>query len=176
MPSLLRVYLEIKKMTDADDLRQSILAQVADYYRLTHADKDFVTGESRVHYAGRVYDAEELQSLVGAALDFWLTAGPVADQFERQLGQILGVREIIPVNSGSSANLVAVTALCSKQLRNGLKPRPSQRATEIVGVALHARLPMVIIINCPITTSRNARRRRQKAHSIFGNFQRPIIV
>ena len=112
----------MKKMTDADHLRQSILAQVADYYNLAHKNQDFVAGESRVHYAGRVYDAEELQSLVGAALDFWLTAGPIADQFEQKLSQILGTREIIPVNSGSSANLVAVSALCSNQLRNGLKP------------------------------------------------------
>jgi len=109
-------------MTEADRLRQSILAQVADYYEIAHKNKEFTPGESRVHYAGRVYDADELQSLVGAALDFWLTAGPVTDQFEQRLSQILGTREIIPVNSGSSANLVAVSALCSKQLRNGLKP------------------------------------------------------
>lgn len=109
-------------MSEADDLRQSILAQVADYYQVAHQNRDFVPGKSRVHYAGRVYDANELQSLVGAALDFWLTAGPVADQFEQRLGKFLGVREIIPVNSGSSANLVAVTALCSKQLRYGLRP------------------------------------------------------
>jgi len=109
-------------MTESDRLRQSILAQVADYYEIAHKNKEFVAGESRVHYAGRVYDADELQSLVGAALDFWLTAGPVADQFEQRLRQFLGTREIIPVNSGSSANLVAVSALCSKQLRNGLRP------------------------------------------------------
>ncbi len=109
-------------MTEADRLRQSILAQVADYYEIAHKNKEFTPGESRVHYAGRVYDADELQSLVGAALDFWLTAGPVTDQFEQRLSQFLGTREITPVNSGSSANLVAVSALCSKQLRNGLKP------------------------------------------------------
>ena len=120
--SVLYKQLEKEKMTEADRLRQSILAQVADYYDIAHKNKEFVAGESRVHYAGRVYDADELQSLVGAALDFWLTAGPVADQFEQRLSQILGTREIIPVNSGSSANLVAVSALCSKQLRNGLKP------------------------------------------------------
>ncbi len=109
-------------MIDADQLRQSILAQVADYYDIVHKNKTFLAGESRVQYAGRVFDACELQSLVGAALDFWLTAGPVADQFEQRLSQILGAREVIPVNSGSSANLVAVSALCSTQLRNGLRP------------------------------------------------------
>ena len=109
-------------MSKAENLRQEILAQVADYDRLTHSDKDFEAGKSRVQYAGRVYDERELQNLVGAALDFWLTAGPLADSFEQLLGEFIGVREIIPVNSGSSANLVAVSALCSERLRNGLRP------------------------------------------------------
>lgn len=109
-------------MSKVESLRQEILAHVADYYRLKHADKSFEAGKSRVHYAGRVYDEHELQNLVDAALDFWLTAGPIADAFEKALGEFLGVREIIPVNSGSSANLVALSALCSERLRNGLKP------------------------------------------------------
>jgi CDP-6-deoxy-D-xylo-4-hexulose-3-dehydrase len=109
-------------MSKVENLRQEILAQVADYYRLTHSDKDFEAGKSRVQYAGRVYDERELQNLVGAALDFWLTAGPLTDNFEKSLGEFIGVREVIPVNSGSSANLVAISALCSERLRNGLRP------------------------------------------------------
>lgn len=108
-------------MKESDALRQSILAQVAEYYKLVHEKKEFVPGESKVHYAGRVFDAREIQSLVGAALDFWLTAGPIADRFEQKLSDFIGIREIIPVNSGSSANLTAVSALCSSQLRNGLR-------------------------------------------------------
>jgi CDP-6-deoxy-D-xylo-4-hexulose-3-dehydrase len=109
-------------MSQSESLRQSILAQVAEYYQQAHRDDAFVPGESRVHYAGRVYDAHEMQNIVNATLDFWLTAGPEADQFEKQLGNFIGVREIIPVNSGSSANLVAISALCSKQLRLGMRP------------------------------------------------------
>lgn len=109
-------------MSKVESLRQEILAHVAEYYRLKHSDKSFEAGKSRVQYAGRVYDEHELQNLVDAALDFWLTAGPIADAFEKALGEFLGVREIIPVNSGSSANLVALSALCSERLRNGLKP------------------------------------------------------
>jgi len=75
-----------------------------------------------IHYAGRVYDAQEMQSMVSAVLDFWLTAGPYAKQFENELGSFLDVREVVPVNSGSSANLVAVTTLCSRQLEDGLRP------------------------------------------------------
>ncbi len=109
-------------MKTANDLRQEILAQVADYYLVAHQNQAFVPGESRINYAGRVYDATELQNLVGAALDFWLTAGPETEQFEEALRDFIGVREVIPVNSGSSANLVAISALCSKQLRHGLRP------------------------------------------------------
>jgi CDP-4-dehydro-6-deoxyglucose reductase, E1 len=109
-------------MTETENLRQSILAQVAEYYQTVHQNRPFVPGESRVHYAGRVFDADEIQHMVSAVLDFWLTAGPEAARFEKKLGRFLGVREVIPVNSGSSANLVAVTALCSRQLRHGLRP------------------------------------------------------
>ena len=107
---------------DSEQLRQAILQQVADYYELVHGQRPFVPGESKVHYAGRIFDAQEMQNMVSAVLDFWLTAGPEAEKFERKLSQFLGVREIIPVNSGSSANLVAITALCSRQLRHGLRP------------------------------------------------------
>jgi CDP-6-deoxy-D-xylo-4-hexulose-3-dehydrase len=109
-------------MTKAEDLRQAILAQVADYYQKVHWNPDFVPGESRVNYAGRVYDAQELQNAVSAVLDFWLTAGPETNKFEKRLGEFIGVREVIPVNSGSSANLVAVSALSSRQLKNGIRP------------------------------------------------------
>jgi len=108
-------------MKKADILRQSILAQVAEYYNEVHRTQDFVPGESRIHYAGRVFDEQEMQNMVSSVLDFWLTAGPEAENFERELSRFLGIREIIPVNSGSSANLVAVTALCSNRLRNGLR-------------------------------------------------------
>ncbi len=109
-------------MNKIEELRQSILAQVADYYNEVHAEKPFIPGKSMVHYAGRVFDAQEMQNMVDAVLDFWLTAGPFAEKFEQQLGNFLGVREIIPVNSGSSANLVALTTLCSRQIDEGLRP------------------------------------------------------
>jgi CDP-6-deoxy-D-xylo-4-hexulose-3-dehydrase len=101
---------------ETEQLRQSILAQVAEYYEKAHAQRPFTPGETVVNYAGRVFDAEEMQNMVSAVLDFWLTAGPYAQQFEKKLGNFLGVREVIPVNSGSSANLVATTTLTSWQL------------------------------------------------------------
>lgn len=109
-------------MSETEELRQAILAQVAEYYQKVHKERPFEPGKSRVHYAGRVFDERELQNMVSSVLDFWLTAGPYTQQFEDDLGHFLGVREVIPVNSGSSANLVAVTTLCSRRLKYPLLP------------------------------------------------------
>lgn len=103
-------------------LRAEILAAVRRFYEEAHRPPAFVPGESFIHYAGRVYDAEELVGLVDASLDFWLTAGPRAAEFESRLAQWLGARFALLVNSGSSANLLAVTALTSPLLDRPLRP------------------------------------------------------
>lgn len=100
----------------ADALRQEILQKVAEYYALAHADRPFVPGETKVHYAGRVYDASEMIHMVDAVLDFWLTLGRFGDQFEARLSGFLGLEHALLVNSGSSANLVAVEALLSREM------------------------------------------------------------
>ena len=102
-------------MTDSERLRAEIAQKVAEYFRLEHTPGPFLPHKTRVQYAGRVFDENDMTNMVDAVLDFWLTAGPYAHQFEDKLGEFLGVREIVPVNSGSSANLVAVTALCSER-------------------------------------------------------------
>lgn len=109
-------------MSDQEELRQAILAQVAEFFRLTHEERPFAPGQTPVSYAGRVFDEREMQNMVSAVLDFWLTAGPYAQQFEQKLGSYLGVREVVPTNSGSSANLLAVTTLRSMKLENRLRP------------------------------------------------------
>ena len=108
-------------MNEREELRQSILAQVAEFYKEAHAEKPFIPGKSMVNYAGRVFDAQEMQNMVSAVLDFWLTAGPYAEKFEKALGSFLNVRDVVPVNSGSSANLVALATLCSRQLPDRLQ-------------------------------------------------------
>ena len=110
------------RVAAAEALRQEILAKVAEYYQLKYADRPFVPGQTRVQYAGRIFDEAEMVSATDAVLDFYLTLGRFGQEFERELGGFLGVRAVVPVNSGSSANLVAVTALCARQLRNGLRP------------------------------------------------------
>jgi len=111
-------------MTDANAaaLRRQILDLVAGYYRAAHTPAPFAPGETRVRYASRVYDERELTAAVEAVLDFWLTAGPRMGAFEDGLARFLGLRHVLPVNSGSSANLVAVTTLCSRRLERPLQP------------------------------------------------------
>ena len=104
-------------MTDrpADEIREEILRLTRDYHD-ARGPRDFVPGESAVPVAGRVYDAEEMVHLVDAALDFWLTTGRFAKRLERGLARFVGVRHALLCNSGSSANLLALSALTSPRL------------------------------------------------------------
>jgi CDP-4-dehydro-6-deoxyglucose reductase, E1 len=105
------------------ELRQQILALVRDYYRAQFAGRRFDPAKDLVHYAGRVFDDEELCSLVDASLDFYLTANRYAERFEAEFAGYLSLSEALLVNSGSSANLVALTALTSPKLgERRLKP------------------------------------------------------
>ncbi len=106
-------------MTSNEQLRQEILDKVAEYYRLVHAPSQsasFEPGQSRVNYAGRVFDERELVNLVDSSLDFWLTAGRYAEAFAGKLEDFYDVSDVILVNSGSSANLLAVSALTAEAL------------------------------------------------------------
>jgi CDP-6-deoxy-D-xylo-4-hexulose-3-dehydrase len=103
-------------VSQADQLRDRIRAMVGEYYREAFPASTFQPGSSPVPISGRVFDEQELQLLVDSSLDFWLTTGRFADQFEREFAKFVGVREAVLVNSGSSANLLAVTALTSPKL------------------------------------------------------------
>lgn len=97
-------------------MRARILALVDEYYAAAFPQRAFVAGETIVPVTGRVFDQDELRTLVDAALDFWLTTGRYASQFEREFAEFCGVREAVLVNSGSSANLLAISALTSHLL------------------------------------------------------------
>src|SRR6202044_2638074 len=106
-----------------DILRQRILELVEEYHAEQFPERPFVPGESPVPVAGRVFDAADVRSLVDSSLDFWLTTGRFAAQFEREFARWFGVRTATLVNSGSSADLLAVTALTSPKLGDRrLKP------------------------------------------------------
>ena len=107
----------------SDQLRQRICALLPEYFQAEFPQQKFVPGETPIPVSGKVFDVEELETLVNAALDFWLTTGRYGDQFEREFARFLGVRSASLVNSGSSANLVALSALTSPRLgESRLKP------------------------------------------------------
>ena len=109
-------------MSDRTTLRRQILDLVSQYHAAAPA-KPFRPGEDLVRYAGRHYDKHELVNLVDASLDFWLTAGRYAEKFEKGLADFLGVKYCSLVNSGSSANLLALSALTSPSLgKRQLRP------------------------------------------------------
>ena len=100
----------------AEAIRAQIRALVAEYHEEAFAPSPFVPGQSAVPVSGRVFGANEVQHLVDSGLDFWLTTGRFAAQFERAFAKVMGARHAMLVNSGSSANLLAVSALTSPLL------------------------------------------------------------
>jgi len=107
----------------SEQLRQEILKLTAEFQREAFAKKDFVPGASVVPVSGKVIDAADMSAVVDAALDGWFTTGRWAKDFERKLARFIGVRSASLVNSGSSANLVALSALTSPKLGDrALKP------------------------------------------------------
>jgi len=99
------------------DIRADILKLVKEYHDARFQKSDFIPGISPVRYAGRVFDFKEISSLVDSSLDFWLTAGRFTKKFESEFASFLGAKYSFLVNSGSSANLIAFTALMSPLLK-----------------------------------------------------------
>jgi CDP-4-dehydro-6-deoxyglucose reductase, E1 len=115
-----------------DDMKQDILSRAQEYFHLTHGqDKPFTPGESKIGYAGRVFDEHEILNLIEASLECWLTYGRFSKEFEKKLSDFLGVRFCSLVNSGSSANLLAFMTLTSDQLGE----RKISRGDEVITVA-----------------------------------------
>lgn len=110
--------------------KQTILENVKEYYKEHCSVKEYKDGD-RINYAGRIYDEEELCNLVDSSLEFWLTAGRYNDEFEKGLAKYLGVPFCATTNSGSSANLLAVSALTSPLLGD----RRIKKGDEIITVA-----------------------------------------
>jgi CDP-6-deoxy-D-xylo-4-hexulose-3-dehydrase len=107
----------------SDELRRRIVELAAEFAAKAHAPAPFKPGETPIPASGKVFGGEELSHLVDSALDFWLTEGRFNDAFEKRLSGILGNRHVVTVNSGSSANLLAVASLTSPELGDrALKP------------------------------------------------------
>jgi CDP-6-deoxy-D-xylo-4-hexulose-3-dehydrase len=157
-------------MKTADELKTEILRLTREFSRLKHTSNGpgyrdtagveraaFIAGETVVPYAGRVFTEDEVEAAVSSTLDFWLTLGPEGEAFEAELAQFLGIKRSLLVNSGSSANLVALSALTSPKLHE----RQLRPGDEVITVAagfpttvapiLQNALVPVFIDNDPLT-------------------------
>lgn len=122
---------QLPTASTAEALRQQILDLIQPYHAANWFEGPFVPGQTPVPVSGRVFDADDVLHLVDASLDFWLTTGRYAQRFEREFAQFLGLRHAILCNSGSSANLLALSALTSPNL----KERQLQPGDEVITVA-----------------------------------------
>jgi CDP-6-deoxy-D-xylo-4-hexulose-3-dehydrase len=127
-------------MSDPQALKQEILRLTREYSRQVHASFRPAADRERepwqpgttIPYAGRVFTEEEVEAAVGSTLDFWLTLGREGEAFQKELAAFLGVRHSLLVNSGSSANLVAISALTSAKLPEARRIKPGD---EVITVA-----------------------------------------
>jgi CDP-6-deoxy-D-xylo-4-hexulose-3-dehydrase len=113
------------------EIRNKILNLVNNYSDVNFKEKKFIPGESEVPVSGKVIGATELKNMVEASLDGWLTTGRFNEQFEKKLANFLGVKCLLTVNSGSSANLISFSTLTSPKL----KERAIQKGDEVISVA-----------------------------------------
>jgi len=118
-------------MNTTESLRKDIANLVKQYADLQYVEQDFEPGKDIVPPSGKVIGATELQYMVDASLDGWLTTGRFNEQFEKELADFIGVKNLITVNSGSSANLVAFATLTSPKLGD----RAIKKGDEVIGVA-----------------------------------------
>ena len=154
-------------MKTPEELRAEILRLTREYSKQVHrgqrpaqdaATSDFKPGETVVPYAGRVFTEDEVEAGVGSMLDFWLTLGPEGEEFERRLAEFLGVKRSILVNSGSSANLVAFSALTSHKHPEEKRIRPGDEVitcaagfpTTVAPIVQNGAVP-VFLDNDPVT-------------------------
>jgi CDP-6-deoxy-D-xylo-4-hexulose-3-dehydrase len=142
---------------DSAQLKAEILRLTRQYSRLMHGQNrpachpdppKFVPGKTPVPYAGRVFTDDEVAAAVDSTLDFWLTLGTHGERFERDLAKFVGIRKSVLVNSGSSANLVALSALTSHKLP---KERRLEPADEVITVAAGFPTTVAPIIQCGAT-------------------------
>ncbi|MGE0088166.1 MAG: lipopolysaccharide biosynthesis protein RfbH [Bacteroidales bacterium] len=118
-------------MDKSKALRKEIIDNTCNYYAEKFQNQEFVPGKSRVNYAGRVFDVKEISNAVEASLDFWLTEGRFSEEFSDKISEFLDVEHVLLTNSGSSANLLAFSALTSEKLgEKRLKP-----GDEVISVA-----------------------------------------
>jgi len=108
-------------MEKSEQLKKEILEKIEEYFELVHRNRKFVPGETKLNYAGRIFDAEEMKAMTDSLLDFTLTYGKNCVKFEKEFAKFVGTKFSVLTNSGSSANLLAVSSLKSYKLEKPLK-------------------------------------------------------
>lgn len=116
---------------DINSIKKDIFELIKRYFEIKFSEQKFIPGKTPVRYAGRVFDSEEMIKATEAVLDFWLTEGRFTEEFQQRLAEIVGVEYAYLVNSGSSANLLALTSLTSHLLED----RRLKKGDEIITVA-----------------------------------------
>lgn len=142
-------------MSKEKELREKAIKAAVEHYGVLHKKKEFSPGD-RIPYAGRVFDEKEIENLIDASLDFWLTAGRYAEKFEKDLAGFLGVKYCSLVNSGSSANLLAFMALTSLKLGDK-RIRPGDEVitvaagfpTTIAPIIQYGAIPVFVDVSLP---------------------------
>jgi len=104
-----------EQLTKPEQIKAEIHQLVKEYYDLTHGAKKHIAGQDFIPVSGKVFDHTEMQNIVDSALDAWFTTGRFNSKFERELSKFIGVKFALTVNSGSSANLVAISGLCAPE-------------------------------------------------------------
>ena len=132
LPSVSEAVAQLALEPDPEQLRAAILELAGAYARLRHGPQPFEAGLSPVPVSGKVLGEAEMRSLVDSALDFWLTTGRFNDAFEAKLSAFIGVRHALTTNSGSSANLLALSCLTSSKL-GARQLQPGLSTTALVG-------------------------------------------
>src|ERR1035437_9904375 len=131
-------------MKDHKTIRKEIISKTIEYYWARFAQSEFIPGTTRVNYSGRIFNEHELVNAVEASLDFWLTEGRFSEEFAEKIAEYLGVEHVLLTNSGSSANLLALSALTSETLGDKrLKP-----GDEVISVAAGFPSTVTPIIQC----------------------------
>lgn len=109
-------------MRSEQEICSQILKDVKELYEVRKRNNEFIPGETKVNYAGRVFDEKEMVAVIDSALDFWLTLGAKGRQFCSEFSKYLVIKHCLVTNSGSSSNLIAVSALCSATIENPMQP------------------------------------------------------
>ena len=120
-------------MNDIENIRQEILEKTKEYYNKKFLpDQKFIPGKTKINYAGRVFDENELLNLIDSSLEFWLTEGKYSAQFRKSLSNFIGTKYCVLANSGSSANLLAISSLTSDKIEHDKRLK---KGDEVITVA-----------------------------------------